>query len=97
MQLKLTKTIWILKTTYRGINYVSRLSETQLIPTPTAGVCRREVPDTIVKIVVSLDSIGLRGIQFLDNTSSPKPDGSPWYEIFEPKVPVKEIKVSSDV
>ena len=96
-QLKLTQNIWILQTTYRGINYVSRLSGTQLIPTPTARVYCRKVPDTIVKIVVSLDSIGLRGIQLLDNTSNPKPDGSPWYEIFEPKVPVKEIKVSSDV
>ncbi|RAL10228.1 uncharacterized protein BO97DRAFT_394748 [Aspergillus homomorphus CBS 101889] len=95
-QLSLTRDVWVSKVTYRGVGYVARLSSSRPKATGCARVYHMKIPDIIDKIVLSLDSIGVSGIQFLDNNSTPKPDGSPWYEILEPKASTAKIKVRSN-
>lgn len=97
VQLKLTHNVWMLKTCFRGATYLARLSNKPLKPTAYSRVYHMKVPDTIDKIVLSLDSIGIRGIQFVDDNSKPRPDGSPWYDILEPRAAGVEIKVDSEV
>lgn len=96
-QLELTQNVWVRRTIYRGIAYVAWLSTLPLKATATSTVDHIKIPDTVDKIVLSADLIGIRGVQFVDNNSQPQTDGSPWYEILEPKAPGTEIKVISDV
>ncbi|KAL4920129.1 hypothetical protein BDW62DRAFT_23021 [Aspergillus aurantiobrunneus] len=65
--------------------YLSQISTTQLQSTHSTEVQHLELPVIIERIILSVDTIGVRGIQFLDCDSRPKSDGSPWYKILEIK------------
>ncbi|RAL04253.1 uncharacterized protein BO80DRAFT_491448 [Aspergillus ibericus CBS 121593] len=83
MQLDLTRDIWISRINYRGSFYVARISNTPLKSTVPSGQSHIQPPSTISKVVLSIDGIGLRGLQVLDPYSSPTSDRSPWFEILE--------------
>lgn len=56
------------------------------VPLESLGISdqqRMEIPVHVTKIVLSVDHIGVRRVQFMDRNSDPSPDGSPWYEILE--------------
>ncbi|RDW92736.1 uncharacterized protein DSM5745_00058 [Aspergillus mulundensis] len=83
IHLNLSKEAWILETSYRGSSYVSQISAEPLESTTTTALRHIKLPDTIDKILLSVDGIGIRAIRFLDNKSSPQVDGSPWYKIID--------------
>ncbi|PYI02015.1 hypothetical protein BO78DRAFT_326207 [Aspergillus sclerotiicarbonarius CBS 121057] len=83
MQLDLTRDIWMSRINYRGISYVACISNQPLESTVTSARPHIKPPGTISKIVLSMDGIGLRGVQVLGPNSSPASDRSPWFEILE--------------
>lgn len=93
-QLRLTPEMWMSRITYRGTSYVAQLSSQPLEP---AGLSLIKLPRKISKIVLSVDCIGIRGIQFVDPKSNPSSDGSPWYEILEARDADTEVDVNCDV
>lgn len=86
--------MWMSRITYRGTSYVAQLSSQPLEP---AGLSLIKLPRKISKIVLSVDCIGIRGIQFVDPKSNPSSDGSPWYEILEARDADTEVDVNCDV
>ncbi|KAE8153152.1 hypothetical protein BDV25DRAFT_127481 [Aspergillus avenaceus] len=83
--LRLTREIWLSRINYRGTRYVARLNNR---PLEASSITDQEcitLPDSLSQIVLLIDYLGLRGIQFVGHDSVPLPDGSPWYEILEIK------------
>ncbi|KAL5360702.1 hypothetical protein BJX96DRAFT_165361 [Aspergillus floccosus] len=93
-QLSLTRQLWISKINYQGISYVARLSSKPLQQTGASYHMR--LPSNIRRMVLSVDDIGLRRIQFVDHDTDPVPDGSPWYEILEVDCPDLKACVNCD-
>lgn len=91
--------IYITRTKYQGIFYISRISSMPL-KSQLLGVSDRlrlKLPAHIRKIVLSVDHIGVHRVQFVDQNSDPSPDGSPWYEILDVPSSHVEAHVSFDV
>ncbi|KAE8143712.1 hypothetical protein BDV38DRAFT_231964 [Aspergillus pseudotamarii] len=95
-QLRLAQEIWMARIIYHGTSYITRLSEKPVESIGNSYECHIKLPSDINRIIVSFDSIGVHGIQFLEHGSNPISDGSPWYEIFEVKDSHLEIYVSHD-
>lgn len=81
--LNLTNEIWVSTIRYRGISYVMRLSSEPLKVSKAFHERRVKLPSALKQIVLSMDCIGIRRIQWLEQKSLPAPDGSPWYKILE--------------
>ena len=96
-RLSLTREIWMSRIKYRGVSYVKRLSSKPLKSVGTCNQYHIKLPRNIRKIVLSLDYIGLRGIQFTDHDSDLAADGSPWYKVIEARDSHVEADVSFDV
>ncbi|WEW56791.1 hypothetical protein PRK78_002245 [Emydomyces testavorans] len=84
--------IYISRTDYQGHSYISRINHIPL----GSGLRRIRLPARTKKIVLSIDRIGVRGVQFLDRDSDPLPDGSPWYQVLEVSDHHAEAHVSCD-
>ncbi|OJJ67122.1 hypothetical protein ASPBRDRAFT_59125 [Aspergillus brasiliensis CBS 101740] len=82
-EIDLSRGIWMSRLTYRGNSYVARLSHSPLKSTAYSCVSYMKLPRGFHKLVLSTDNIGLRGVQFLGNGSTPTRNGSPWYEILD--------------
>ncbi|KAE8416209.1 hypothetical protein BDV36DRAFT_260861 [Aspergillus pseudocaelatus] len=95
-QLSLEPEMWMSTILYRGTSYVAQLSSRPFESTSTFEQYHTTLPAKISKIILSVDCIGIRGIQFLDHQSNPKSDGSPWYEILDARESDLEISVSCD-
>ncbi|PWY67610.1 hypothetical protein BO94DRAFT_612015 [Aspergillus sclerotioniger CBS 115572] len=95
-QLDLTRDIWMSRIDYRGASYVTGISNSPLESSSTSDVSLIKAPDTNSKIVLSVDGIGLRGLQLLNLNSSPALDQSPWYDVLEAENPHPEAYVSFD-
>ncbi|QRD91237.1 hypothetical protein F9C07_2219715 [Aspergillus flavus] len=78
---------------YHGTSYLTRLSDKPLESMGGSYQCHIKLPSDINKIIVSFDSIGVHGIQFLEHSSNPISDGSPWYEIFDMKDSSRDLRV----
>jgi hypothetical protein len=95
----LAQEIYITRTKYQGISYISGISNTPL-ESRLLGISDRlrlKLPAHVRKIVLSVDHIGVRRVQFMDQNSDPSPDGSPWYEIIDVPSSHVEAHVSCDV
>ncbi|GMF72649.1 unnamed protein product [Aspergillus oryzae var. brunneus] len=77
---------------YHGTSYLTRLSDKPLESMGGSYQCHIKLPSDINKIIVSFDSIGVHGIQFLEHSSNPISDGSPWYEIFDMKDSSRDLR-----
>ncbi|PYH31267.1 uncharacterized protein BO87DRAFT_409112 [Aspergillus neoniger CBS 115656] len=95
-EVDISRDVWMSRVNYRGNSYVVRLSNTPLKPTTSSRVSHVKLPREIQKIVLSTDSIGLRGVQFLDDRATPTRDGSPWYEILDAQHLPRKIHVNFD-
>ncbi|KAL3474497.1 hypothetical protein BJX99DRAFT_248150 [Aspergillus californicus] len=80
-------------TYYQGVSYLSQISTTALESTQHTEVQYLELPAITHKIDLSIDSIGVREIQFVGINSHPKSDGSPWYRVLEPTESVEATVV----
>lgn len=80
---------------YQGTSYVARLNHKPLQQTGASYHMR--LPSNIRRVILSVDGIGLRRIQFIDHDSDPVPDGSPWYEVLEVDCPDLKACVNCDV
>ncbi|KAL4967478.1 uncharacterized protein BDV14DRAFT_188269 [Aspergillus stella-maris] len=101
LQINFEKEIWISRTYYCGVPYVSRISGTPLGSTATIEVHYMKLLANVNQIVLSMDSTAIRGIQPLDGDSRPTSDGSPWYKILNLGIPnngglfVRDIELRS--
>ncbi|KAB8227557.1 uncharacterized protein BDW43DRAFT_304532 [Aspergillus alliaceus] len=95
-QLSLKPEMWMSRIKYRGTSYVAQLSGKPLESTSASEQCHIKLPRNISKIILSVDCIGIRGIQFIDHKSNPISDGSPWYEILDAGDTDLEVYVSCD-
>ncbi|PLB54407.1 hypothetical protein P170DRAFT_469873 [Aspergillus steynii IBT 23096] len=95
-QLSLAPEMWMSRITYRGTSYVTQLSGKPLESTGPSEQRHIKLPDNISTIILSVDCIGTRGIQFVDQKSDPTYDGSPWYEVMDVRDDDLEVGVSYD-
>ncbi|KAE8354854.1 hypothetical protein BDV28DRAFT_130085 [Aspergillus coremiiformis] len=95
-RLSLTSDMWMSRIKYRGTSYMARLSDKPLESTTISDQSHIKLPSNISKIVLSVDCIGVRGIQFVDHKSNPTLDGSPWYKILDVRDSGLEADVSCD-
>ncbi|KAE8338391.1 hypothetical protein BDV24DRAFT_176815 [Aspergillus arachidicola] len=82
-RLNLTKGLYIGRTRYQGNSYISTISNKSLRLPSTYDLQHIKPPTYTKKIVLSIDQVGIRRLQFLERDSKPLPDGGPWYEILE--------------
>lgn len=82
-QLRLRPDMWMSRINYRGTSYVARLSDKSLESTAASAQYHINLPSNIRKIVLSVNCMGVRKIQFVDHNSNPRSDGSPWYEVLD--------------
>ncbi|PYH88390.1 hypothetical protein BO71DRAFT_140951 [Aspergillus ellipticus CBS 707.79] len=80
--LNLKQTVYVTKTKYQGNLYISGVSNSPLEAVDVDQE-RLELPICIEKIILSVDHIGVRRLQFLDHNTVPSSDDSPWYEIVD--------------
>lgn len=93
--IRLAGTIHVARTVYHGRSYVSWITNDPL--ELSQGEEALVVSSDIKRVVLSVDHIGVLGIQFLNGDSRASSDGSPWYEILDIKDVNAEIYVQSDV
>lgn len=91
----MARELWISEINYQGTSYVARLNHKPLQQTGASYHMR--LPSNVRKVILSVDGIGLRRIQFIDHDSDPVPDGSPWYEVLEVDCPDLKACVNCDV
>lgn len=65
-KISLTREIWMSWVNYRGISYAARFSNKPLESIDPTGQYHIRLPRKIKRIAQSVDYIGLRGIQFID-------------------------------
>lgn len=81
-RLSLSGDIYITRTNYQGISYISRISNTpgMLSSDETFPGESLSLPPNTQRIILSQDHMGVRNIQFSRTNSDLSADGSPWYE-----------------
>lgn len=75
--------IYITRIEYQGVSYISRISNTKLPSQVGLSEERLHLPPYTQKMMLSMDHIGIRRLQFLDSETDLSPDDSPWHEIVE--------------
>ncbi|KAK2868073.1 hypothetical protein FQN49_003178 [Arthroderma sp. PD_2] len=97
-RLSLTKEVYITRIDYQGGSYISRISNVPPEPQSLDHSDRQhlKLPVHIRDIVLSTYHVGVREVQFLDQTSNPSPDGSPWYEVLKVPDSLGEVRVICD-
>ena len=73
-KVRLKSQMWVSIVQYRGTDYVAQLSDEPLESTRASEQHQIRLPDKISRIVLSVDCIGIRGIQFVDHNSNPTSD-----------------------
>lgn len=96
-RLNLTKDSWIYTTRYRAISYVTRLSSEPLKISGVFDERRMKLPSKLKQITLSMDCIGIRQIQWIDQNSHLVADGSSWYKVMDVSDSETEIQVDSRV
>ncbi|PLB51523.1 hypothetical protein P170DRAFT_400433 [Aspergillus steynii IBT 23096] len=92
-RLNLQQDLWVSKVNYQGNSYLANLSTEPLSQSTETTQYRINLPHEVKTVVLSVDSVGIRGIQFTSSDSEASPDGSRRYRILEVKDPHCEIKV----
>ncbi|PYH31266.1 uncharacterized protein BO87DRAFT_315555 [Aspergillus neoniger CBS 115656] len=77
----LTEDLWVSRILCQDHSYLAQLSNKPLKINEGTDVFHIQLPQTIHRIIISSDHLGVRGIQFLDHDTTPTEDQSPWYEI----------------
>ncbi|KAM5455384.1 hypothetical protein McanCB49686_003861 [Microsporum canis] len=97
-RLSLTKEVYITRITYQGNSYITNISniplESQSLDTSTQECLK--LPTQVKSLIISTDHIGVRRLQFVDGTSHPSADESPWYEIIKLPGSCQELQVIND-
>ncbi|KAL4808050.1 hypothetical protein BDV18DRAFT_158168 [Aspergillus unguis] len=92
-RISLTEPLHCLYVNYQGQAYVSRICKTAVKDShPLLQEGFKAAPATR-KIVLSVDDIGVRRMQFLDQTTKATTDGSPWYQTIDVPESVSDIDV----
>ncbi|KAL4963469.1 uncharacterized protein BDV14DRAFT_90336 [Aspergillus stella-maris] len=92
-QIRLTDTVYVRWIIYRGQSYVSRISNNAFKTLGPSDQQCLKVPPTIHQIVLSLDTIGVRQIQFVGRDSKVQSNDSTWHEITDIPGPGIELDV----
>lgn len=94
-KLSLSQCVYIARTTYQGVSYISRISNIPFGDRPESECV--VVPPGLHRIILSIDHIGVRQIQFLTADSHASQDHSPWYKVLDVQVDEPVLCVKSDV
>ncbi|EFR03108.1 hypothetical protein MGYG_06103 [Nannizzia gypsea CBS 118893] len=82
LNLTKSKEIYISSIMYQGISYITNI--TNVLPLPwsqgTSGQKNVKLPAQVKSLVLSVDHIGVRSLQFVDEKPHPSADESPWYQ-----------------
>lgn len=96
-QLSLTDDIFIPKTDFQGSSYISQISNKPPESPKKGSDCLQvRQPANINRIILSVDRIGVRRVQFLESDSNASTDRSPWYAILDVKQSLSKIDFSFD-
>lgn len=82
-ELELKEEVWITKIHYQGIAYVSGMDNVRAPDVADLHQYHIKLPEKITKFVASVDSVGVRAIQFIGPGMEAQPDGSPGYRIID--------------
>ncbi|KAK2764372.1 hypothetical protein FQN54_009066 [Arachnomyces sp. PD_36] len=63
---------------------------------PPSNVQHLRAPSHADKLVLSIDQVGVRGIQFVAQNLDPLPDGSPWYQVLDIRKCLGKLRVTFD-
>lgn len=94
-KLSLAQRVYIARTTYQGVSYISRISNIPFEDRPESECV--VVPPGLHRIILSIDHIGVRQLQFLTADSHASQDLSPWYKVLDVQVDGPVLCVKSDV
>lgn len=95
--LSLAQRVYVTRIEYQGHSYLSGICCKESKARVNNKQQRIDLPHRIEKVVVSTDHVGVRGVQFLDRTSTPTLDGSPWYKTIEVADPRSRLTIRHDV
>jgi hypothetical protein len=94
-RLNLSEDIYVTRTDYQSISYISRVSNTPFMLSSDETFLGEflSLPPSTQRIVLSKDHMGTRHMQFLRQDTEPSVDGSPWYEIIEISDPISDTEI----
>jgi hypothetical protein len=94
-RLSLSEGIYVTRTDYQSISYISRVSNTPFMLSSDETFLGEflSLPPSTQRIVLSKDHMGTRHMQFLRQDTEPSVDGSPWYEIIEISDPISDTEI----
>lgn len=96
-QLSLTKSVFLSRIEYQGRSYLSAIRSKASEKQGKNGQQCIDLPNPVDKIVVSVNQVGVRGVQLLGRNASPAPDGSPWYETIDVSDKQSRLFIRHDV